>query len=132
MDTVTAALVSAVLTLLVLLIAAYVWHQRGWTSFYFQQGARDAPSWPAAAGGPGRLRFRSVQFAVTAADGRKASWDVTPVLNAMAVAYTHPLKDILMLELSGPLSSASFTPPPGAWTPAPGDTATLGGYYRVI
>jgi len=78
--------------LLLLLIGAFAWYHwpGSWEAFEFYGGSR--PAWPAPAGEKvNSLRFEGCTFTTANPQGEKASFDVTPVLNGMAVAYDVPL-----------------------------------------
>jgi hypothetical protein len=103
------------ITLLVLVVAAYGWYNfTGWKAFAFAgtipfDATAGVPSWGPA---PGRtvahLRFRNAVFTVTAPDGARHVADVTAALNGMAVAYVGAQTPPATLALDSPLNAFSF------------------------
>lgn len=107
----SAALLAAITVLALLIIAAYVWYNyTGWAAFSFKTG--DAPAWtPAAQADISLLRFKDCVFTVQRGDGVAKSYDVTPALNGMAVAYRGGGANPAALTLTRPLNPFSFVIP---------------------
>ena len=140
------AILVALLILAVLVVAAaYAWYNfLGWTRFSYSSGA--APRWvPPAGKDVSALRFKGCVYTVQRLDGKKATLDVTPALNAMATAYAGGKDNPAALTLTGPLNAFSFTipgfnertvvPDPAAYPWCNGGTcsgAALSGSYRAI
>lgn len=107
MQSIQAAILAAVITLTLLVIAAFVWSRIGWQQFSNQTG--DSVSWQAAGSADvSRLRFRNCIFTVKRSDGATQSKDVTAVLNGMATAYAGGPNNPTELSLDRPLNPFSF------------------------
>ncbi|MFA6166980.1 MAG: hypothetical protein WC700_10205 [Gemmatimonadaceae bacterium] len=108
MKGVQAAALAAVITLVMLIVAAFIWSRFvGWQSFTNKTG--DQVSWQAAGSADvSRLRFLDCTFTVVRSDGVVGSKDVTAVLNGMAVAYQDGSNNPTVLSLDRPLNPFSF------------------------
>lgn len=111
MDTVPALALAAVILVLIAISVAYVWYAfTGWTAFSAATG--DGPGWTPKNGSDiSRLRFRDCMFVVTRGDGKTASLDVSPALNAMALGYKGGSNNPPALTLTRPLNPFSFVIP---------------------
>jgi len=108
---------TALIVVLLLVIAFIWWHYSGWSEFSFANG--DWPSWAPTdpKDNVSRLRFKDCVFTVQrAGDAAPTSRDVTAALNGMAVAYAgsrfftrdnYPAA----LTLARPLNAFSFAIP---------------------
>jgi len=81
------ALIEAVIIVLVIVVlAAYAWyHMYGWTKFAYTSG--NTVSWVSSTGKTESLRFKNAKFTLYMPDGTTRVWDVSEVLNSMAIAY---------------------------------------------
>ena len=111
MNTGLALIAALVITIILVVGAAYVWYAFfGWSGFSY--GTGDSPSWlPAGQADLSRLRFKDCVFTVTRSDGRVGRIDVTPNLNSMAVAYKGGSYNPSTLTLTRPLNPFSFVIP---------------------
>jgi len=111
MQRASAALLATIIVIALVIVAAYVWYNyTGWAEFSNKTG--DSPSWvPANGADISRLRFKDCIFTVTRGDGVSRSYDVTPALNSMAVAYRGGGGNPLSLTLTRPLNPFSFVIP---------------------
>lgn len=138
------------IVVVLLIVAAFVWYYNpgAWKKFSYKGG--DAVAFT---GGPTtsveRLRFRKCQFATQSPSKVSQSWDVSSVLNGMAVAYKGSNAGKTVLTLGGsariPLNPFSFTKvgfndksvvptkaDSAAWSSVPDSATTLVGEYRVV
>jgi hypothetical protein len=105
-----ALLGAVVITLIILVVAAYAWwHYTGWQTFTYSAG--DSPEWrPTKEAHVSRLRFKDCAFQVQGADGVVRKVDAAPALNSMAVAYKNGARGAVpsALALVRPLNPFSF------------------------
>lgn len=141
-------LLSLIIFIVVLIIAAYGWYLTGWEHFavsgavpYSSKNA--LPRWTAASGRhAGNIRFRNCVFSVVDPHGVSHSANVTSVLNGMAIAYSSASRPPATLYLDRPLNAFSFivdgvndsatvtTPAKAsAWAKS---AVNLRGYWRTI
>lgn len=132
MKTGLALLGAVVITLIVLVVAAYVWwHYTGWETFAYSAG--DSPEWrPTKGAHVSRLRFKDCSFQVLRADGATSGIDAAPALNSMAIAFKKAARGTApsALALVRPLNPFSFVIPgfnDRASVSDPSDPAWCGG-----
>ena len=111
MQPAAAAIAAALIIVLILIAAAYAWYNfTGWQAFSFTTG--DKPKWvPAGGADISRLRFKNCTFTVVRGDGVTKPYDVTAVLNGMAVAFEGGISNPGSLALVRPLNPFSFVIP---------------------
>jgi hypothetical protein len=140
MKTIWISVLSAIILIIILLAAAFIWHGRvGLTSFSFKTG--DLPKWDGGVNDVTALRFLNTIFTVTMSDGTSKTLDVSPVLNRMTQAYVDVKNPPHTLSLVRNLNPFSFVipgfndvgsvPDPSTtkWTSA---KVTLAGNLKVI
>jgi hypothetical protein len=109
MEVTVSLLVATVITLAILIVAAYCWYNfLGWEEFSFSAG--DVAAWGSKSGADdaSRLRFKGCVFTVKRGDGVTKQLDVTAVLNGMACGHTGSSVAPLTLALTRPLNPFSF------------------------
>ncbi len=145
MNTPVRVFLAAAIVFVIGTAVAYAWWAwpSAWATTTWAQGS--SPSFAPKGDAPSsRLRFRNAAFTVMTADGTARSFDVTPVLNGMAVAYASPPKGGAAppaITLIAPLNPYSFTiagfndsatVPDHTVGPLVGATASLTASYRTI
>lgn len=148
MEQTQAYIVATLIVLLLLVVAAYVWVNYGnkWNTFNEAGGA--TVSFDAGSKTPAWIRFRNCKFTTQNPQGVAMTWDVTAVLNGMAVAHpkqppagSYPTS----LSLSDELNPFSFikagfndsqTVPTEAasqaWSSVPASSTKLTGEWTVL
>ena len=108
MDSTPAAIIAATITILIVIVAVYVWYNfAGWKTFTYKTG--DDPSWiPSTGADISQLRFKNCMFTVKRSDGKIRSLDVSVVLNSMAVGFKGGTNNPATLLLTRPLNPFSF------------------------
>ena len=105
MDLIISVVISAIIVLVLTIIAMYFWYNfTGWQQFSFQTG--DNAGWTSTSTASA-LRFKDCIFSVNRSDGVNMTLDVTANLNAMAVGLQGLTTS--ELKLSRPLNPFSFT-----------------------
>lgn len=105
-------IISIIVVIVIIIIAAYIWYNfMGWKPFSYK--TNDKVSWkPDKNKNISQLRFKDVKYSVLEPNGTQHTYDVTAVLNGMAVAYEN--SDIQIpktLNLDKNLNSFSFQIP---------------------
>lgn len=148
MDTGPAYILAILIVLVLLVGVAYGWYNfsGSWSDFSYTGGQKVAFS--SGKRQINRLRFRKCIFTTQDPSGKKASWDVTAILNGMAVAHDIDSNNN-KLPLGGssqiPLNPFSFIQggfndraavPTAAdrdtWQKVPDSATTLTGEMRVL
>ena len=94
METAPAFLTAIIIVAALVIVAAFIWYQKGWVTFAKKTGDHttspkgdvQGPCWNSTSGDTSRLRFKDTMFTLNVG-GETYVQDVTAVLNGMAAAY---------------------------------------------